>query len=76
MRQSAAASPVFAGAAPIVPGDEDIDDGQEIVGELGIVVFACVRLVVNHETHAMALEDGLEQIKGESTVGWRRRGVV
>jgi hypothetical protein len=50
-----------------VPGDEDIDDGQEIVGELGIVVFDCVRLVVNHEAHAMALEDGLEQIKGEST---------
>lgn len=60
-------APVLARSLAVVTGDEEIDDREEILGEL-VPVGTCTAVcaVVNHETHSMALEDGLEKVEGKA----------
>lgn len=51
----------------VVTGDEDGDDGEEIVAELGVGVVNLVCLIANHDFAATALEDVLDEFEGDTT---------
>jgi hypothetical protein len=43
----------------VVAGDEEVDEGEKVLGKL-VLSSTSLLATVNHEPHAMALEDGLE----------------
>ena len=51
----------------VVTGDEDGDDGEEIVAEFGVGVVNLVCLIANHDFATTALENVLDEFEGDTT---------
>jgi hypothetical protein len=49
----------------VVAGNEEVDDGQKILGEFSVA--ARFLSIVNHDSHLKALAKAFEELEAEST---------